>query len=78
MSHRVTIKIDPKAVGQAFAYTDDEAQAMMLNEMALELQACCGRESSMQVCYFSKHLTPIAKALIKSIQDFIDLREKED
>jgi len=28
-----------------------------LNEMVLELRACCGRDFGMQVCCFSKHLT---------------------
>lgn len=78
MKHRVTIKIDPKAVGQAFAYTDDEAQASMLNEMGLELKACCGRDMGMQVCAFSKHLDKNGIALIEQIQGFIYLRGEDE
>ena len=77
MKFRLTIKIDPKSVGQAFAYTDDESQATMLNEMGLELKACCGRDLGMQVCAFSKHLDNNGKHLIEQIKSFIDLR-KED
>jgi len=77
MNLRVTIKIDPKAVGQAFAYTDDEAQAQMLNEMAVELTACCGNKAEMQICAFSKQLNKHGIELIKKIKSFIDLRSEE-
>jgi len=74
---RVSIEIDAKAVGEAFAHTDDEAQAAMINEMALELKASCGGKVDMQVCYFSKHLDNNGKKLIKDIKEFIDLRDGE-
>lgn len=79
MRFRVTIKIDPKAIGQAFAYTDDEAQAQMLNEMALELKAVCGDSSfGHQVCALSKHLDVNGKRLVESMKAFIDLRDEKE
>lgn len=74
MRHRVSIEIDAKNVGQAFANTDDSAQADMINEMALELKAICGHDYGMQVCAFSKLLNNNGKELIAEINDYIKLR----
>jgi hypothetical protein len=78
MRHRVSIEIDPAAVGQAFANTDDEAQAAMISEMALELKALCGNKYEDQICALSKLLTNHGKHLVREIVAFIDLREAED
>ena len=77
MKNRVSIEIDAKNIGRAFAYTDDRAQAEMLNEMALELKACCRNEYDMQVCAFSKHLSKSAIKMIEDIKGFVDIRAEE-
>lgn len=77
MKHRVSIEIDAKNVGQAFANTDDVAQAEMINEMALELKAICRGDLGGQICAFSKLLDAQGKFLIKEIYEYIRLREEE-
>jgi len=76
MKNRVSIEIEAKNVGRAFGYTDDRAQADMLNEMATELKACCGNNYVMQICCFSKHLNQHAIKMIEEIKGFVDLREE--
>jgi len=76
MNQRVTIEIEAKSVGHAFAYTDDRSQAEMLNEMGLELEVYCGRHYEMQICVLSKHLDKKGIKLIKSINEFLELRDE--
>lgn len=78
MRSRVSIEIDAKSVGQAFAYTDDKAQAEMLNEMAMELATVCHGDSGMQICALSKHLNTHAAKFIKSILNFMEMRKEDD
>lgn len=77
MKHRVSIEIDAKNVGQAFANTDDAAQAEMINEMALELKAVCRNGLDGQICALSKLLDNQGKFLIKEIYEYIRLREEK-
>lgn len=78
MRHRVSIEIEAKHVGQAFANTDDQAQAEMINEMALELSAICRNDYSGQVCAFSRLLNDNGKKMIKEIYEYITLRDGEN
>lgn len=75
MKHRIVIEIDAKAVGQAFACTDDRAQAEMINTMALELKLICGTDGGMQVCALSNHIDKNGKWLINELKSFFDIRE---
>jgi len=76
MKSRVSIRLDPKMVGEAFAHTDDEAQAEMLNEMGKELKVVCGGAPGPQLCGISNRLNPQGKELIRELHGFITLREE--
>lgn len=79
MRHRISIEIDAKSIGQAFANTDDAAQADMINEMALELKVICKNNYNYdgQICAFSKLLNEHGKKLIQELAAYILLREEK-
>ncbi|MCK5616195.1 hypothetical protein KAR91_80770 [Candidatus Pacearchaeota archaeon] len=77
MRDRVSIKMEPEAVGDAFACTDASAQATMINAMGKMLKGVCGRDMGMQVCYIAKEIDSHGRQLIFQLMDFIILDEEE-
>ena len=77
MLNRVEIKIDAKAIGDAFANTDAEAQADMINQMGKLLKMLCGSNFDMQACFIAENLDKHGEDLIKSLRSFIRFNEEE-
>jgi hypothetical protein len=74
----VKIKVDPEAVGQAFANSDDSEQAAMINNMGRLLFMLCGGGTEMdtQLCYVADKLDTAGRRLIDRIATFNELRDK--
>jgi hypothetical protein len=70
--YRISIKIEPEELGEAFANTDSNAQAKIFNSMASDLKKVCGSDFGMQLVSMAKDLDQHAKDMIKSLNDFIN------
>jgi len=62
------------------AHSDDNRQGDFINKFAYELKICCKDSdlSGMQACTISDKLDKNGIDLIKSLNEFIDLREKHN
>jgi len=77
IKHRLEIELDAKAIGRAFAHTDDEAQAEILNTIGVELRTACSGDDGMQICCISGKLDRNGISFIKHLAEFIKLREED-
>ena len=70
-------EVDVKQFAKNLAHSDDNIQADLLNKFAYELKVCCkdGDLSGRQPCAISDKLDSNGVDLIKSLTEFIKLRE---
>jgi hypothetical protein len=74
------MKMPCEEIGRALACSGDDEQAAVINSLARELRYVCNDKelTGMQVCYFASKLDLSGKMLVKSLAEFVDLREKTD
>ena len=78
MSDRIKIRCDAEWIGTALAHEGDNEQAAVLNHFARELRCAIpdrGHHES-QVCYIAHLLDQNGVAFVKSLAEFISLREQ--
>jgi hypothetical protein len=70
-------EVNIKEFARNLAQGDDNQQAEFFNEFANELKVCCKDENldGLQPCNISNKLNENGKDLIKSLMEFIRLRE---
>lgn len=69
--------VDIEVFAKNLAHSDDHKQANLFNKFAYELKVCCKDSdlSGMQPCHISDKLDSNGVDLIKSLAEFIKLRE---
>lgn len=78
MGEFYNIKVSADAVGRALARTDDHVQAEILNVFAEELSIACRGRPDDQICALTHRLSSGGRELIKTIAEFVELREKAE
>jgi hypothetical protein len=70
-------EIDVKEFAKALAHADDDKQSDFINKFAYELKVGCKDPSlsGMQPCYISDRLDSNGRDFIKSLSEFLKLRE---
>lgn len=69
-------EVEAAAVGRAFAFSDDHAQAAMLNAFGAELHVICKGNTGTQICALTRGLDKNGKQLIEEIAKFLQLRDE--
>ena len=71
--------INIKELGRLIAHASDQEQCEIVNSLAYELKVCCkdGGLEGMQICYMAAGLDSNGKELIKSLAEFIKIREEQ-
>ena len=77
MGRDVEAIINISVLAKALAHSDDGSQAEFINTFARELKVCCKdlSLSGIQPCYISDNLDSNGVDFIKSLFEFIKLRE---
>jgi len=79
MFENLKTEVDVKQFAFNLAHSDDIRQGDFINKFAYELKVCCKDKylSGMQPCCISDKLDSNGIDLIKSLAEFIKLREEE-
>lgn len=77
MYENLKTEINVKEFAKSLAHSSDNHQADFINKLAYELKVCCKDSdlSGMQSCYISDKLDSNGVDFIKSLAEFIKLRE---